>query len=44
MTGLKADPDPNAFSSGPPADDPHAFTSNDNEPAAAQADDEGDLK
>ncbi|MEU6324171.1 ATP-binding protein [Streptomyces sp. NPDC047009] len=40
MNGLKADPDPNAFSAGPPADDPH-FT--DDEPAAAQAD-EGDFK
>ncbi|MER6129129.1 ATP-binding protein [Streptomyces sp. NPDC001795] len=43
MNGLKADPDPNAFSSGPPADDPHAFITND-EPAVAQADEEGDLK
>ncbi len=43
MEGLKADPDPNAFSLGPPADDPYAFTDND-EPAPAQADDEGDLK
>ncbi|MFC3577199.1 ATP-binding protein [Streptomyces yaanensis] len=42
MAGLKADPDPNAFSSGPPADDPHAFTND--EPAPAQADDEGDFK
>ncbi|MFD1658025.1 ATP-binding protein [Streptomyces caeni] len=43
MNGLKADPDPNAFSSGPPVGDPHAFTRND-EPAPAEAEDEGDLK
>ncbi|MCW7940929.1 ATPase [Streptomyces hygroscopicus] len=43
MNGLKADPDPNAFSAGPPADDAHAFSRND-EPAPAEADDKGDLK
>ncbi|GAA3024120.1 ATP-binding protein [Streptomyces glomeratus] len=43
MNGLKTAPDPNAFSAGPPADEPRAFTSND-EPARAQADDEGDHK
>ncbi|MDT0467691.1 ATP-binding protein [Streptomyces gibsoniae] len=43
MNGLKKAPDPNAFSAGPPADDPHAFISHD-EPAPARADDEGDHK
>ncbi|MFF3908842.1 sensor histidine kinase [Streptomyces sp. NPDC001848] len=43
FAGLKADPDPNAFSSGPPDDHPHATASTD-EPAAAPADDEGDPK
>ncbi|MGQ5656573.1 ATP-binding protein, partial [Streptomyces sp. EKR5.2] len=42
MNGLKADPDPNAFSAGPPADAPYASTND--EPAPARADDEGDLK
>ncbi|MGW5096748.1 ATP-binding protein [Streptomyces nodosus] len=42
MNGLKAAPDPDAFSSGPPSGDPHAHT--DDEPAPARADDEGDLK
>jgi hypothetical protein len=43
FAGLKADPDPNAFSDGPPDDDPHPLTSDD-KPTPAQADDEGDLK
>lgn len=43
MNGLKGDPDPNAFSTRPPADGPHAFTIHD-ESAPAPADDEGDLK
>ncbi|MEV5471814.1 ATP-binding protein [Streptomyces sp. NPDC052207] len=42
MNGLKADPDPNAFSAGPPAGAPYASTND--EPAPARADDEGDLK
>ncbi|MEU8586270.1 ATP-binding protein [Streptomyces sp. NPDC048664] len=41
MNGLKTAPDPNAFSAGPPAGDPHAFIND--EPAPAQADDEGDF-
>lgn len=42
MNGLKTAPDPNAFSAGPPADEPHVFIND--EPAPAQADDEGDFK